>query len=136
MVATEFVVLVASISSTFLLFVKGSRFMHLQQIASKPRITFASSRSLHSLLSTCKRIKMKTSKEETVAPRTEAREVSTFTTTRFRDIPAMRLNNTSSTLTQTIQRDDALPHFAFMNRIHSRFFGTVEFRCELRQVRE
>lgn len=74
MVATEFVVLVASISSTFLLFVKGSRFMHLQQIASEPRITFASSRSLHSLLSTCKRIKMKTSKEETVALQTEARE--------------------------------------------------------------
>lgn len=136
MVATEFVVLVASISSTFLLFVKGSRFMHLQQIASKPRITFASSRSLHSLLSTCKRIKMKTSKEETVALQTEAREVSTFTTTRFRDISAMKLNNTSSTLTQTIQRYDALPHFAFVNRIHSRFFGTVEFRCELRQIRE
>lgn len=99
------------------------------------------------------RIKIETSKEEPLALKIEA---EAFFSLSFDNdsfaiytvhyipyiIPTMEskrcnfLHRQSSDKGFSRRKRDALPHFALVNRIHPRAFGTIEFRSEFRQIRE
>ena len=152
---TGFVASVASTFSTFLLFVEYSvyesnsrveeRFGKYDESANR---CFAFVVAKRRILSR-NRIKIETSKEEPLALKIEA---EAFFSLSFDNdsfaiytvhyipyiIPTMEsnrcnfLHRQSSDKGFSRRKRDALPHFALVNRIHPRAFGTIEFRSEFR----
>lgn len=152
---TGFVASVASTFSTFLLFVEYSvyesnsrveeRFGKYDKARTDALLFVVAKRRILSR----NRIKIETSKEEPLALKIEA---EAFFSLSFDNdsfaiytvhyipyiIPTMKskrcnfLHRQSSDKGFSRRKRDALPHFALVNRIHPRAFGTIEFRSEFR----